>query len=145
MYKHAFDKANFDQPLSFTEDIRLLKDLYLEYDIIDDMSEGESDIKTRKPNMSYFEELTLLSLSDIEYTDAMIALYIDPDNLRTLPPLALAILRVAITELYRYTHIPYKASVSEYTDIASSMLSDSRVGFINILLEKIAEKLGRKQ
>jgi len=50
------------------------------------------------------------------------------------------ILRVAIFEIKYFDKIPTKVIINEYTDIASSFDGESKVQFVNSILENIAKK-----
>jgi transcription termination factor NusB len=59
-------------------------------------------------------------------------------------PLLLSVIRNAICELIFFEEEPYKVVINEFTNIASSMLSQEEVAFINFFLDNIAKKLGKK-
>jgi len=50
------------------------------------------------------------------------------------------ILRVAIFEIKYFDKIPARVVISEYTDISSSFDGESKVKFVNSILENIAKK-----
>jgi transcription termination factor NusB len=59
-------------------------------------------------------------------------------RINDLPPLLLALLRVSISELLYIDETPNKVVINEFTMIASDMLMDREVGFVNSILDKIA-------
>jgi N utilization substance protein B len=54
-----------------------------------------------------------------------------------------AILVCAVSELSHMNDTPIKVIVSEYTNIASSMINEHEVGFVNSILDKIAKEIRR--
>ena len=73
--------------------------------------------------------------------DQEITEFLDPEfTLQKIENITKQILRVAIFEIKYFDEIPAKVIISEYTDIASSFDGESRVKFVNSILENIAKK-----
>lgn len=52
-----------------------------------------------------------------------------------------ALLMAAVCELKYFPETPYKVVINEFTDIASDMLKDNEVAFVNSILDKIHKEL----
>jgi N utilization substance protein B len=98
-----------------------------------------------KPSIRHFELLVKTVLIKLPQIDELISKYLTPEwEIANLPILSLALLRVAIGELQFFPDIPSKVVINEFTDIASEMLCDSEVGFVNSILDKITEEKVRE-
>ncbi|MGL4226903.1 MAG: transcription antitermination factor NusB, partial [Rickettsia sp.] len=60
-----------------------------------------------------------------------------------MPILLRALLRVSVCELLFCPTTPAKVVINEYTDIANDMLNEHEIGFVNSVLDKIAQKHAR--
>lgn len=93
-----------------------------------------------KPSISYFIELVKSTVENLKFLDEIIVNHLIEDwKIADLPPLLLALLRVAICELKFFPNSPKKVIINEFTDITSDMLSDNEIGFVNSILDKIAK------
>jgi N utilization substance protein B len=61
-------------------------------------------------------------------------------TINNLPKLLFATLRVSICEMKYFPETPRNVIINEYTDIASDMLDEGQVGFVNSVLDKYADK-----
>ncbi len=102
-------------------------------------SDHDIDKKSRlklKPSKSHLEQLVKHSHENLTEIDDIIKKYLTKDiNLTAIPVLLCSILRVAICEIKYFPETPKKVVLNEYTDIASNMLDEHEVGFVNSLLE----------
>ena len=100
-----------------------------------EMPEGSKKIKLNK---SFFRELLNQCVENIEKIDDKIA-----DNLANEWTMAnlhdnlKALLRCGVCEIMYFPEVPFKVVINEYTNIASEMLKDTEVGFINSILDSI--------
>lgn len=95
-----------------------------------------------KPSYNFLRELLLFSYENLNDIDDIIADHLTNDwSLDKLSVLLKSILRVAIGELKFFPETPAKVIINEYTDIASEMLDDNEIGFVNSLLDKCAAKI----
>lgn len=95
----------------------------------------DSKIKPR-PSYKYLKELVKSTHNNIEKIDVIINQHLTKEwELNTLPKLLLAILRVAICEIKYFPQTPRKVILNEYTDIASDMLDEGEIGFVNSVLD----------
>ncbi len=102
----------------------------------DDGWQGES-LKIR-PSNNHLRELVNIVSQNLKQIDDLITDHLSSEwQLVTLPTLLLATLRVGIGELLFFPETPHKVVINEYTDIASDMLHDNEVGFVNSVLDKI--------
>lgn len=96
-----------------------------------------------KPSISYMNELVEFTSNNLVQVDKIIEEHLSAEwTLEKLPKLLLAILRVSVSEIKYFPETPRKVVINEYTDIASEMVDDSQVGFVNSLLDKYAENKG---
>lgn len=92
-----------------------------------------------KPSYKFLKELVQFTNQDVDSIDTLIE-----DNLadgwqvKDLSILLLSLLKVAICELKFYPETPKKIIISEYTDIANSLLDDNEIGFVNSILDNCA-------
>ena len=116
-----------------------IMDFYKDHDIQDDYGlEKHSKLKLR-PSYNHLKELVQFTHENLEEIDVLIAQYLTKTwTLESLPKLLSATLRVAICEIKYFPETPYKVILNEYTDIASDMLDESEVGFVNSVLDNYA-------
>lgn len=72
--------------------------------------------------------------------DKLITKYAPSWPLEQIPPLDLAILRLAVFELLFAKNTPHKVAVDEAVEIAKEFGSDTSYGFVNGVLGTIIEK-----
>lgn len=82
---------------------------------------------------SVFENINKLD----EIIDNHLTNYKDPAH---MPILLRALLRVSICELLFCPTTLAKVVINEYTDIANDMLNEHEIGFVNSILDKIAQE-----
>lgn len=121
------------QTIDFYQDEALFLDLF-DCDI-------EHKIKIR-PHVTYLQKLVKASIENITSIDQIIIDHLARDKTtRDLQRLLLALLRVAVCERLYFLEIPRKVVINEYTDIASEMLAECDVGFVNSILDNITNKM----
>jgi N utilization substance protein B len=92
-----------------------------------------------KPSVSYLITLVKTTIENIVIIDQLISAHLtDEWTIESLPPLLFALLRVSICELKFFPETPRKVVIHEFTDITSDMLNDNEVGFVNGILDVIA-------
>jgi len=116
-----------------------IKEEMLDYYLInfeDDVKSYRSKIDKKHLNniiANIVQSLTILN-QEIEE-------FLDPEFiLQKIENITKQILRVAIFEIKYFDKIPTKVIINEYTDIASSFDGESKVQFVNSILENIAKK-----
>ena len=93
-----------------------------------------------KPSVTYLRELVKLTSENTSLIDQVIIDHLTDNNtIANLSVLLLALLRVAVCELKYFPEIPRKVIINEYTDIASDMITEHEVGFVNSMLDNIAK------
>jgi N utilization substance protein B len=122
-------------------DAVLLKiiDFYKDQDIKNDYElQKDTQLKLR-PSYNHLKDLVKFTHDNLEEIDLTIEEHLTGDwTLKKLPDLLLATLRIAIGEIKYFPETPYKVILNEYTDIASDMLDESEIGFVNSVLDKYA-------
>ena len=87
------------------------------------------------------ETLLIAAQNYLEEIDKIIEIYLtNHSTLKNLPKLLFATLRIAMCELKYFPETPRKVVINEYTDIASNMLDNSEIGFVNSVLDKYASE-----
>ncbi len=137
LYQYEDDKTNAD----IETIIMRIIDFYKGKSIKEDYeSQLPSNVKI-KPSYKFLRELTEYSFENTAEIDDVIKDYLTNNwTLESLPKLLLSILRVAIAEVKYFPETPKNVIISEYTDIASNMLDDSEIGFVNSVLDKFCKK-----
>jgi N utilization substance protein B len=119
-------------------DTVLLKtiEFYKDHEVKNDHElEKDSTLKL-KPSYNHLKELVKFTHDNLEEIDSIIETHLTKQwNLNNLPKLLHAILRVAICEIKYFPETPHKVILNEYTDIASDMLDDGEIGFVNSMLD----------
>lgn len=92
-------------------------------------------------SISHFERLVKNVTLNIPEIDKIISNNLSSEWLiGSLPLLLLALLRVGVGELQFLQDVPSKVVINEYTDIASEMLDENEVGFVNSILDHISKR-----
>ena len=113
----------------------------------EEKSQTNSVFNSHKPikvklSINHFNSLVKATTENLDQIDVLISNNLTKEwKITNLQQLLLAILRVAVCELTFFPEISYKIIVNEFTDITSDMLSDSEVGFVNSILDKVAVKV----
>jgi N utilization substance protein B len=113
---------------------------YKDPNLKNDYDLQDSAIKLR-PSYKHLEELVNFTYPNLEEIDTIIKDHLSKDwKISDLSLLLHAILRVAICEIKYFPETPLKVVINEYTDIASDMLSENEIGFVNSLLNSYGLK-----
>lgn len=114
---------------------------YKDSELPDDLELGSGNNSRIKLNINYFSALLQHALNDLPNIDIIIEEHLaegwKPDTLHTS---LIALLRAAITELRYFPEVPYKVVINEFTDIASDLLKENEVAFVNSLLDTVSKK-----
>jgi N utilization substance protein B len=118
------------------EDIKEeILDNYL-IDFEDDIKSFRSKIDKKHLNNIVPDIIKVINIIDQEITK-----FLDPEfTLDKIENITKQILRVAIFEIKYFDKIPAKVIINEYTDIASSFDGETKVKFVNSILDNIAKK-----
>jgi len=101
----------------------------------------EADAKI-KLNINYFSALLQHAISDLQNIDDIIKRHLAEGwKHDALHASLVALLRAAITELRYFPEVPYKVVINEFTDIASDLLKESEVAFVNSLLDAVNKEV----
>lgn len=120
--------------------IEKIHSYYKDRDSIEDISESSLNMKIAM-HSAYFVELVNTTINNMSLIDDTItACLIAEWKIQSLPILLLSILRIAVCELKFFPEVPNKVSINEFTDIASSMLDEKEISFVNSILDNIAKK-----
>ena len=138
---YQFEKSTTDSDI---ESLLLrIVDFYKDKDVKNDYElDNKSKLKLR-PSYSYLTELVKFTHDNLEKIDSIIESHLTKEwTLNTLPELLSATLRVAICEIKFFPETPRKVIINEYTDIASDMLDEREIGFVNSVLDKYSINRG---
>ena len=95
-----------------------------------------------RPSYKYLQELVDNTGEYLSQIDIVIGKHLSAEwSLDKLSILLRSLLRVAICEITYFPETPKKVVISEYTDIAGDMLDENEIGFVNSILENIAQKI----
>lgn len=122
-----------------SKEIEDIKEEMLDHYLID----FKSDIKSYRSKIDKKHLNNIISniLQSTEILDQEIEEFLDPEfTLKKIENLTCQILRAAIFEIKYFDKIPAKVIINEYTDIAASFAGESKVKFVNSILENIAKK-----
>ena len=136
---YQFEQKNQDH--TFDEHLQKIISMYESGDLTSDFGiDIDSKIKI-KPSVSFLILLVKTTAEHIDEILKLITTHLSEEwEIDKLPPLLLALLSVSICELKYFPETPRKVVVNEFTDIASDMLSDNEVGFVNSILDTISKE-----
>lgn len=116
-----------------------IREFYKDKDLKSDYELDKTSKLKLRPSYNYLNGLVKFTHENLEEIDQIIEKHLTNEwNLKNLPKLLFATLRVAVCELKYFPETPSKVIINEYTDIASDMLDSGEVGFVNSVLDKYA-------
>jgi N utilization substance protein B len=137
LYQFETDKHNTNIEALLLQII----DFYRDKDIKSDYELDSKSLLKLKPSFNYLKELVKYTHDNIEEIDQIIENHLSNEwTINNLPKLLFATLRVSICEMKYFPETPRNVIINEYTDIASDMLDEGQVGFVNSVLDKYADK-----
>jgi transcription antitermination factor NusB len=114
-------------------------DYYKSSNIYEDLDIEEGDTKI-KVSSSLFNKLLDTILNNIDEIDKIIKENLDKESsFENLPENSKSILRSGAAEIIFMPEIPNVVVVSEYTNIASSMLKETEIGLVNSVLDSMKD------
>jgi len=118
-------------------------DFYKDNDVKSDHELDKSSVLKLRLSRNYLQELVKFTHDNLIEIDSIIQEHLVKEwTLTNLPKLLFAMLRVGVCELKYFPETPRKVIINEYTDIASDMLDDGEIGFVNSVLDKYAAENG---
>ncbi len=91
-----------------------------------------------KLHANYMSELVTYTINNLSKIDNIIIMHLAPGWTYEAMHVALvSILRVAIAELLYFPEVPYKVIINEFTTLASEIVKDAEVPFVNSLLDHV--------
>jgi N utilization substance protein B len=137
LYQFETDKHNTNIETLLLQII----DFYRDKDIKSDYELDSKSLLKLKPSFNYLKELVKYTHDHLEEIDQIIGNHLSNEwTINNLPKLLFATLRVSICEMKYFPETPRNVIINEYTDIASDMLDEGQVGFVNSVLDKYADK-----
>jgi N utilization substance protein B len=137
LYQFETDKHNTNIETLLLQII----DFYRDKDIKSDYELDSRSLLKLKPSFNYLKELVKYTHDHLEEIDQIIENHLSNEwTINNLPKLLFATLRVSICEIKYFPETPRNVIINEYTDIASDMLDEGQVGFVNSVLDKYADK-----
>lgn len=101
--------------------------------------EGLLDAKIR-PSKGHYRDLVKFASKNLAEINSLIEQNLnDSWSLEKLPRLLLSILQIAICEIKFFPETPTKVIINEYTSIASDMIEEQEVPFVNSILDKLSQ------
>lgn len=98
-----------------------------------------------KPSESHLRTLVEWYASNKTEIDALINQHlIEGNSLDDMNHVLLALLRAGVTELKYFPEVPFKVVINEYTNIASMLLKEEDVPFVNATLDFVYKLLAPK-
>ena len=94
---------------------------------------------------AYFREMVMGVTGQVEALDALIGQAVQGRSLRSIAHVELNILRMAVWELQTRLEIPYKVIINEALELTRAYADEPSRGFINGVLDKIAQSLRVKE
>ncbi len=117
---------------------------YKDNEINNDLGIASKSKTKIKLNVSYFTNIVTFAIKDQEAIDQIITDHLsDGWKWEHLHTTLVALLRASICELIYFPEVPFKVIINEFTDIASDMLKESEVAFVNSMLDKVSKELKR--
>lgn len=117
-----------------------ISDYYKNEDIWDDLNDRTPKTKL-KINATLFSHIVTLVLENKNSLDELIEKNLGEKwEFKNLHITLIALLRAAICEILYFPETPRKVVINEFTDIASDMLKEGEVSFVNSLLDKISKE-----
>ncbi len=98
---------------------------------------------TNPKTQEFAEKLVRGTLANRESIDQMIASTVENWTMARLASVDKAILRFATYELMYMPDVPPKVTINEAVEVAKAYGTDDSGGFINGVLDKIREKIGK--
>lgn len=136
LYQFASSKGSSDAKTILLRMKEFYKDAGVKSDHDIDVN---SKIKLR-PSYGYLDELVKYTCDNLPTIDEIVSSLLTKEwTINTMPMLLHAVLRVAICELNYFPETPRKVIINEYTDIASDMLDENEVGFVNSVLHNYSQ------
>lgn len=136
---YQYEQKN--QDYSIDEHLQKIISMYESGDLTSDFGLSKDNKIKIKPSVSFLILLVKTTTEHLEVITQSIITHLSEEwEIEKLPPLLLALLRVSICELKFFPETPRKVVINEFTDIASDMLSDNEVGFVNSVLDTIAKE-----
>jgi N utilization substance protein B len=135
-----YQYQNNDSQVNISKVTENILNFYQNSDLTKDFDLNEKTPIKIKMSQSYFRELVQFTQDNLSSTNLLIADYLTEQwNIDKLPILLKSILQVAICELKYFPETPKKVIINEYTDIASDMINDQEIAFVNSILDKISK------
>jgi N utilization substance protein B len=119
---------------------KLLNYVYSNYNSEDlnQIFEFDQNIKVTL-HSDYLKELVTYTVDNLSYIDKMIDRHLSQgwskDNLHIA---LLSLLRVGVGEIVYFEEVSHKIIINEFTNLASEMVKESEIPFVNSILDKIA-------
>jgi len=91
-----------------------------------------------KLHSNYMRELVMNTINHLDQIDDIIKAHLAPGwNYEAMHIALVSILRVAIAELLYFLEVPYKVIINEFTTLASEIVKDAEIPFVNSLLDHV--------
>lgn len=135
LYEYSINNntQNIDELFVNTLNNYSLKDFHSLFDVPDNVI-----VKLHK---NYLKELLNQTINNIDKIDNIIANFLAAGWKFSAMHLSLvAILRVAVAELIYFPEVPFKVVIDEFTTLASEIVKQHEVAFVNSLLDNIRMK-----
>lgn len=119
---------------------KLLNHVYSNYNSenLNEIFEFDHNIKVTL-HSDYLKELVTYTVDNLNYIDKMIERHLSPGwSKENLHIALLSLLRVGIGEIVYFKEVSHKVIINEFTNLASEMVKESEIPFVNSILDKIA-------
>lgn len=137
-----YDYENTNEDQNINSSLMRIIEYYKSGAMKDDLEMTTEHKFKIEPRYNFLDELVKFTYGDIKTIDNTIEQYLTNEwTISKLSHLLLAVLRVAVGEITYYPETPTRVIISEYTDIASDLLDENEVGFVNSILENCARKI----